>query len=100
MHATAINKDERTLVVENASYRWGYLVMSFGLLVLAMYRSFVHGEAPWDLMALVVAGGVVANTYQAANRVLTGQWVKMQIVTLIVAAIIAAVIVALMVLRR
>ena len=93
MHATAVHKDERTLAVENASYRWGHRVMSFGLLLLAMYRSFVQDEAPWDLMALVVIGGVVPTAYQARNNILTGRWVKLQLVAVVVAAVVAAVIV-------
>jgi hypothetical protein len=93
MHATAVHKDERTLAVENASYRWGFQVMSFGLLLLAMYRSLVQDESPWDLMALVVFGGAVPIAYQARKHVLTGRWVKLQLVAIVVAAVVAALIV-------
>lgn len=68
MSATSVQRDERTAAVENASYRWGYLVMSFGVLVLVMYRSFARDESNWDLLALVVGGGIVTSVYQGANR--------------------------------
>jgi hypothetical protein len=29
-----VHRDERTLAVENASYRWAYLFLSFALLLL------------------------------------------------------------------
>ena len=92
MSATSVQRDERTGAVENASYRWGYLVMSFGVLVLVMYRSFARGESSWDLLALVVGGGIVTSVYQGANRVLTRGWVQTSVVTVVVAAIVAAIV--------
>ena len=34
MKDQTIIRDERTITVENTSYRWGYLLLSFGLLVV------------------------------------------------------------------
>ena len=92
MSATTLQRDERTDAVENASYRWGYLVMSFGVLVLVMYRSFVLDESNWDLLALVVGGGVVTSVYQGAHRVLSRGWVRASVVTVVAAAIVAAIV--------
>ena len=86
----SVDRDERTVAVENASYKWGYLVMSFGLLVLVAYRSFAHGESNWDLLALVIAGGMVPNAYQGVNNVLTRRWTMTQIAAMVAAAILAA----------
>ena len=58
MTGTVVHRDERTTAVENASYRWAYLVLSFGLLLIVAFRSFVYGESAWDLLALVVLGGL------------------------------------------
>jgi hypothetical protein len=30
MSTASITRDERTMAVENASYRWGYLLLAFG----------------------------------------------------------------------
>jgi hypothetical protein len=86
----SIHRDERTLAVENAGYRWSYLVLSFGALAIAAYRSFGRGEATWDLLALVVFAGVVNAGYQATQQVLHQRWVVMSLITLIVAAAVAA----------
>ena len=87
---SVLDRDERTLTVENASYRWAYHVISFGLLVIVAYRSFTWHEASWDLLALVVIGGVVASGYQLSHRVLTKRWLITGLAAGLLAAIIAA----------
>ena len=91
MSTPSVERDERTVAVENASYRWGSLFMSFGVLALVAYRSFARNETNWDLIALVILGGLVPNLYQVFNRVLTPRWARTQIVALIAAAIVAAI---------
>jgi hypothetical protein len=88
--AATIERDERTVAVENASYRWAYLFLSFGLLVLVAYRSFVHNESPWDLMGLVILGGVLSAAYQWFHKVLTAQWAATCLLTVGAAAALAA----------
>jgi tryptophan-rich sensory protein len=85
----SVERDERTVVVENASYRWAYLFISFGLLVIVAYRSFMHHESPWDLLVLVVLGGGVGTAYQAFHRVLSRQWAAASLLALVVAAVLA-----------
>ena len=89
MNAAATMRDERTIATENASYRWAYLLISYGLLGSIMYRSFVIHEATWDLMALVIAGGAVASVYQGRQRVLSGRWAVMTAASMAIAAVIA-----------
>lgn len=89
---TTVQRDERTVAVENASYRWAYLFLSFGLLALAAYRSFVYRESPWDLLALVVLGGILSTAYQGVRRVLSRQWAAACLLTVITAGVLAAVI--------
>jgi hypothetical protein len=88
-------RDERTVAAENESYRWAYLVLSFGLLVAVAWRSFARQEAAWDLLALVVLGGFVSATYQGRARVLTWRWARHTIVVAVLAAVLAAVLVVL-----
>src|SRR4051812_42008920 len=87
-----VDRDERTVAVENASYRWSYLCLSFGLLVVVAYRSLVHRESAWDLLALVVLGGVVGTAYQATHRVLSKYWAVASLAAVLLAAALAAVI--------
>ncbi len=91
MTAPSIERDERTTSVENAGYRWSYLVLSFGLLAIVAYRSFAFGEASGDLLALVALGGVVNAGYQGFHRVLYRRWVVQLVVTLVLAALLATV---------
>lgn len=90
MSTTLVQRDERTITVENASYRWAYLFLSFGLLFLVAYRSFAFRESPWDLLGLVVLGGLVTTAYQGLNKVLTKQWALVTAATIVVACLLAA----------
>jgi hypothetical protein len=88
-----VERDERTVAVENSSYRWAYLFLSFGLLGLVAYRSFVHHESPWDLMALVVLGGLLTAGYQWFHKVLTAGWAVTCLLTVAAAGALAAIMV-------
>ena len=92
MNSTLVHRDERTEAVENASYRWAYLFVSFGLLLLVAYRSFAREEAPWDLLALVILGGLISSAYQGLHKVLNKRWALVTAATMLIAAILAAVI--------
>jgi hypothetical protein len=88
-----VDRDERTLAVENASFRWAFHFISFGLLLTVAYRSFAHNESSWDLLALVVLGGLVASGYQWSHHVLTRRWVIHGLASLLAAAALAALLV-------
>jgi hypothetical protein len=89
MTSQRIERDERTVAVENAGYKWAYLLLSYGLLVSVAFRSFVRHESSWDLLALVLAGGLVNALYQGARRVLYPRWFLMAAVTVVLAAVLA-----------
>jgi hypothetical protein len=88
----AVERDERTVAVENASYRWAYGVLSYALLVDVMYRSLVRHEAAWDLMALVIVGGAICSVYQARQKTLGHRWVMKAVLVACMAGVVAAVI--------
>jgi hypothetical protein len=87
----SVERDERTVAVENASYRWGFLLLSYALLVDVMYRSLVRHEAAWDMMALVILGGAVCTLYQARQKILGHGWVMKPVLAACIAGVIAAV---------
>jgi hypothetical protein len=74
MNNESITRDERTIAVENASYRTAYLITVYGLLLDVIYRAGALRQICWDLLALVVAGGVAATVYQAAHRIFCRRW--------------------------
>jgi len=92
MIANPVMRDERTESVENASYRWAYLLLSYGLLMCVMYRAFVIHETSWDLIMLVIVGGGVASLYQASQQVLNQKWRIMTIAAVVIAVLVGAVI--------
>lgn len=89
MPPTEPARDERTVAVENASYRLAYLVLSFGVLAAVAYRAFAWGQASWDLLALVIVAGAVTIGYQAARRVLTRQALRIGVAVAGAAAAVA-----------
>ncbi len=86
-------RDEREVVVDNAADRLAYVVLSFGLLALVAYRSFARGEASWDLIGLVIVGGLVGTAYRAQQRALAGRWMLVVGLTAAVAFVLAAIMV-------
>jgi hypothetical protein len=96
---TTVDRDERTVAVENASYRWGFTFVMFGVLVLAMCRAFLLDESSWDLLALVIVGGFVPSVYQGYHRVLTRRWAMTQVIAIVAGAVVALLIVLLKVWR-
>jgi hypothetical protein len=86
-----VERDERTVAVENASYRWAYGVLTYALLVDVMYRGLFRHEAAWDLMALVIVGGAICTVYQARQKTLGHGWVMKAVLVACIAGVIAAV---------
>ena len=66
----SVQRDERTVAVENASYKWACIFFGFALLIDVMYRGAVRDEAAWDLMALVIIGSGIATMYQIRKKTL------------------------------
>jgi hypothetical protein len=87
--SACIERDERTVAVENAGYRWAYLLLTFALLADVAYRGLARHEAAWDLMALVIGGGVVCTAYQARHRVLGRRWLQTAVLAACVGAVVA-----------
>ena len=89
MKNRSVTRDERTITIENASYRWAYLLLSFGLLMSVAYRSFIRQESSWDLLALVILGGLVTTLYQGIHKVLSRRWTLVAITTVLIAGAMA-----------
>lgn len=85
-----VPRDERELAIDLAADRISYLVLSFGLLAVVVYRSFVNDEQPWDLLALVIAAGAAGTAYRAVRGAASGRWVLVGLLTIAIAAGVAA----------
>jgi hypothetical protein len=96
----SVKRDERTMAVENASFRWGFTFVLFALLVDVMYRGLFRNEAAWDLMGLVIVSSGLATIHQARQKIWGRGWLwKMTLIGL-VAAVVAAVIAAMLTLTK
>jgi hypothetical protein len=84
-----VQRDERTVAVENAGYRWAYGALTYALLVDVMYRGLFRHEAAWDLMALVIVGGAICAVYQARQKTLGHGWAMKAVLVSVIAAVIA-----------
>ena len=85
-------RDERETGVDQAADRLAYLVLFFGLLAIVAYRSFADGAASWDLLGLVVLGGLVGTLYRLAQRAVSREWTIVALGTTAVALVVAAIV--------
>ena len=67
-------RDERTVAVENASYRLAFNVLIFGLFVIVFVRGLVLHQGLWDVLGLVIVSGWVAIFRQWRQRILSRRW--------------------------
>ena len=88
-----VESDERTTAIENAGYRWAYLFLSFGILVIVAVRGSMIGKASWDLLALVVLSGGMHFAFRAFHGALYKRLAFRVAVALIAAAVLAVVLV-------
>ena len=83
-------RDEREAAVEQGGDRLAYIVLSYGLLVIIAYRSLVDRQASWDLLALVVLGGIVSVGYRMSRRALSRTALLVVGLTIAVAVVVGA----------
>ena len=93
MKEQPILRDERTIAVENQSYRLAYQVIAYGLLAIVAYRGYFRQETNWDLMALVVLSSVIATLYQSKQKIFTRRVIWVMFVSGVVSAVLAVVLV-------
>ena len=87
-----VNRDEREQAVDLAADRLSFLVVAYGALLIAAYRSFVLHEVAWDLLGLVVVGGAAGLVYRLRGGVTSKPWTIVLGATIALAAIAAALI--------
>ena len=87
---TLFVRDEREAAVEQGADRFAYLVVSYGLLLIVAYRSLVERQASWDLLALVVLGGIVSVGYRRTRRALSRNALVLVGLAIAVAVVVGA----------
>ncbi len=87
-----VERDERTIAVENASYRWAYMILTYAILVDVVIRGIFRNEAAWDLMAFVIVSGIFCTIYQSRLQTLVHGWSRKVMLVSLAAAVVAAVV--------
>jgi hypothetical protein len=91
MNNPPIIKDERTRSIEDASYRVGFNIICFGLLIDLVFRSVLYpNESVWDLMALVVISGFASTIYQARHKTLPPNFLRSMLILSVATALLSA----------
>jgi hypothetical protein len=88
-----MTRDERETRIDESADRLAYLVVSYGLLVIVAYRGLVEGATSWDLLGLVVLGGLVSLAHRVGHRAVSGRGVAVLAMTVFVAALLAGLLV-------
>ncbi|MGI6451302.1 MAG: hypothetical protein ACOX3R_13890 [Desulfitobacteriia bacterium] len=92
MKNNLVEKDERTIFVENTSYKFGYRFVTFALLFDILYRSISFNDACWDLFGIIICSGLIVSIYQYRQKILGKSWLRTFLLTFISAALIAGII--------
>lgn len=84
-----VEKDERTTFIENISYKFGYMFLTYALLLDVVYRGIRFNEAAWDLLALVIVSSFISTIYQYRKQILKKDSIKTAALIMVAAFIIA-----------
>ena len=72
-----IRHDERTDAVVGAGCRLAFLVLSFGVLIIALVRTLAFGQVCVDLLGLYFVSNVVVLVYQRVKhaQIIPWRWI-------------------------
>ena len=65
-----VKRDERTVAVENAGYKWACVFVTYALLIDMVCRGVFFHEQAWDLFALAIVPGAICFVYLARQKAL------------------------------
>ena len=88
-----VPRGERERRDDLAADRLAYLVVSYGLLISVAYRSFVLGDSSWDLLGIVVLGGIIGAAYRVRQGVVSSRWTLTLLATVAIAILVAGLLV-------
>jgi pyrroline-5-carboxylate reductase len=98
--APPVERDERTVAVENAGYRWAFIFLYFALLIDAAYRTVFRHEAAWDLLALVFVSGTASMIHQIRQQTWTRSQTRAAVLFGLLGAVVFGVIVPIVIWLR
>ncbi len=81
--------DERTEMIQNASYKLGYLAVTFALLLDIALRAWGRSESAWDLFAVVIGSGLIVSLYQWRGNIVNRAWFRVAAVAFVVGLVVS-----------
>ena len=87
----SVERDERTVAVEDAGYRWAYWFLYFALLIDAGYRAAFRHESALDLLALIIVSGTACMIYQMRQKIWTRSQTRVAVLFGLLGAILGVV---------
>jgi hypothetical protein len=63
-----VERDERTVAVENAACKWGFYTVYLGILLDCLYRRKVQNEDIGDLLVVLGVGVAVTTVYLIRHK--------------------------------
>lgn len=77
MNNKPVIRDERTDAVVGTGCRLAFLVLSFGVLIIAFVRTLALGQACWDLFGLYFVSNCVLLVHQRVKhaQVISWRWI-------------------------
>ena len=85
-----VTRDERTIAIENSSYKYAYFFLIAALFLDGVYRGILQDSHMWDFFLMFVAGGAVARGYQIHQKAVPDGWVRRGIGILVMGAAMGA----------
>ena len=70
----AVKRDERTVAVENASFRWSWNFLVWPLILDSLYRQKTLHQEVGDLIALICVSSAIGFVYQWRHKVAVSHW--------------------------
>lgn len=88
-----MKRDERTVAVENAAYKWGFYTLFIGLLLDCLYRHKVRNEDIGDLLLVGCVSAAVVSVYLFRHKAAVTHWPwrRRKTVTIIAVSFVASV---------
>ena len=83
------DKDERAVLVEKSSYALAFTLITYAILLDVIYRAIVLKQATWDLLGIVILGGLAATLYQTRHKITNRSWVKAIVLSVLAGLVIA-----------
>ena len=87
------DKDERAVSVEKSSYALAFTLITYAILLDVIYRAIVLKQATWDLLGIVILGGLAATLYQTRYKITNRSWAKAIALSVLAGLVIAVVLV-------